>query len=79
LGFLFGFVKFGAGRETRTPKGYPIRPSNVRVYQFRHTCSSDYYNELFHKLKEFKREIEASLTISFEKITSYVSNKYILI
>lgn len=27
---------FGGDGETRTLTGYPIRPSNVRVYQFRH-------------------------------------------
>ena len=26
----------GAEGGTRTPTGYPIRPSNVRVYQFHH-------------------------------------------
>ena len=45
---------FGAGRETRTPKGYPIRPSNVRVYQFRHTCDALDYSEFKQKLKEIK-------------------------
>ena len=27
----------GARNENRTHTGYPIRPSNVRVYQFRHS------------------------------------------
>ena len=30
---------FGAVNENRTHTGHPIRPSNVRVYQFRHHCS----------------------------------------
>ena len=28
---------FGARDENRTHTGIPIRPSNVRVYQFRHS------------------------------------------
>lgn len=32
---LFIFLD-GAGNETRTRKGCPTRPSNVRVYQFHH-------------------------------------------
>ena len=27
---------YGGDGETRTLTGFPIRPSNVRVYQFRH-------------------------------------------
>jgi hypothetical protein len=30
------FQKLGAEGGTRTPTGCPIRPSNVRVYQFHH-------------------------------------------
>ena len=30
------FLNIGAADENRTHTGYPIRPSNVRVYQFRH-------------------------------------------
>src|SRR5574341_2507530 len=34
---LLGILKkYGAEGGTRTPTGYPTRPSNVRVYQFRH-------------------------------------------
>lgn len=32
--------KSGARRGTRTPTDYSIRPSNVRVYQFRHPSMS---------------------------------------
>ena len=37
-GYVFtqGHVRSGAEGGTRTPTGCPIRPSNVRVYQFHH-------------------------------------------
>ena len=35
---LMTFLRiFGARDENRTHTGIPIRPSNVRVYQFRHS------------------------------------------
>ena len=37
---LMTFLRiFGARDENRTHTGLPIRPSNVRVYQFRHSRS----------------------------------------
>ncbi len=37
---LFNFLD-GAGNETRTRKGHPTRPSNVRVYQFHHPGTTE--------------------------------------
>ena len=36
LAFRTFIFRIGAEGGTRTPTGYPTRPSNVRVYQFRH-------------------------------------------
>src|ERR1041384_4917103 len=41
----------GAEGGTRTPTGYPTRPSNVRVYQFRHFGS-------FSKVVKESAEVE---------------------
>ena len=46
--------------------GYPIRPSNVRVYQFRHTCSENYYSEKSFELKEI--EIDAHTRKPFNPV-----------
>src|SRR5580765_625937 len=38
--------RFGAVGRTRTGMGYPIRPSNVRVYQFHHDGTLTYLEGL---------------------------------
>jgi hypothetical protein len=38
-------IFFGAGNRNRTDMGYPIRPSNVRVYHFRHSRGVLHYSE----------------------------------
>ena len=38
-----GHLRIGAGNQNRTGMGCPIRPSNVRVYHFRHSRSGNAY------------------------------------
>ena len=44
--YIGNFLLNGAANENRTHTGCPIRPSNVRVYQFRHRCSDNKYTIL---------------------------------
>ena len=34
-------ISIGAGNQNRTGMGCPIRPSNVRVYHFRHSRGNE--------------------------------------
>ena len=40
------FISLGAGNQNRTGMGCPIRPSNVRVYHFRHSRGNVYYKQV---------------------------------
>ena len=47
------FMKIGAGNETWTHTGIPIRPSNVRVYRFRHSCDFYIISKIFSFFNKF--------------------------
>lgn len=61
---MFIFNRFGATYENRTHTGNPIRPSNVRVYQFRQGCIA----QLLYIIKRLKINKKLHLNIKMQLI-----------